>query len=160
MSAGSVARAAYFNEVRRQANESDRIEALTSFDEMQASEKAEHSEEELRIRAEGISDWWAWCWEGALDPQRAFRRFLSVTRLYRPDLVANINIRQAGEIFGQTGAAQSVVERELVQKSYAKAGYNMVHVPGQKSESARAKMAQAQKGNKHRARSVKKNRPA
>lgn len=156
MSAGSVARAAYFNDVRRQANEADKAEALTPFDEMQAREKADHTAEEMAIRAEAIGDWWEWCWEGAFDPQRAFRRFLAVTRLYRPELVGNINIRQAGEIFGQTGAAQSVVERELVKQSYAKAGYNMVHVPGQKGADARAKMAKAQKGNKHRARSVKK----
>ena len=156
MSADSVARAAYFREVRRQASEADKEEALTPFDAMAAGEQADHTDEERAIRAEGIGDWWGWCWEGALNPERAFRRFLAVTRLYRPELVGNINIREAAAIFGQTGAAQSVVERELVEQSYAKAGYNMVHVPGQKGADARAKMAKAQKGNKHRARSVKK----
>ena len=71
-----------------------------------------------------------------------------------------MNIRQAGAIFGQTPAAQSVVERALAEEIRAKGGYRSAHVPGQKGGDARANMAKAQAGNKHRARSVKKEKRA
>lgn len=129
--------------------------ALTPFDEMAAREAGDHSEEEQAIRSEAVEQWVGWCWQGEMDLERAFRRFLSMTRLWKPELVAGINIRQAAAIFGQTPAAQSVVERELVATAYAKAGYRSAHVPGQKGADARANMAKAQRGNKHRARSVK-----
>ena len=132
--------------------------ALTPFDVMASREASEHAEDEQAIRAEAVSQWWAWCWEGAnLDPERAFRRFLSATRLWRPELVMGMNIRQAAALFGQTPAAQSVVERALAEEMRSKGGYRSAHVPGQKGEAARAAMAHAQKGNHFRARAAKRN---
>lgn len=151
----ATAAAAIGAAVRRNGHLIGDATALTPFDEMVAREEAEFSGDEQAIREEGVNDWVRWCWEGTLCPERAFRRFLSITRMVKPELVMHINIRQAGAIFGQTGAAQSVVERQIAEEIRAKAGYRSGHVPGQKGAEARANMAKAQVGNKHRARSVK-----
>ena len=129
--------------------------ALTPFDIMAAAEELEYTTDEQAIRGEAIAAWLGWIWEGGVDLSRAAKRLVTYTRLYRPDLVHGLTCEEAASLFGQGRAAESA-RASAVDTALIKGGYRHTTLPGRKSERARAKMAAAQKGNQHRARSVKK----
>lgn len=133
--------------------------AITRFDEMESRESADHSREERLIRQEAVADMVNWIWEGGIvDLKRAVKRLVTFTRLYRPELVLNVTCEEAAALFGQGKAAESA-RAVIVEETLKGAGYHYTKLPSLKSESACDKMAKAQRGNKHRARSVKKRKP-
>lgn len=130
--------------------------ALTRFDEMAAHETAAHPREDLLIRHEAVADMINWIWEGGIvDLERALKRLVTFTRLYRPELVLNVTCEQTAALFGEGKAAESA-RGDIVEQTLKRAGYRHTKLPSMKSERSRAKMAKAQRGNKHRARSVEK----
>ena len=131
--------------------------ALTPFDLMAERESTHHNEDEQKIREEAICEWLGWIWEGGLDIRRASKRLVTYTRLYRPELVRNLTCEEAAALFDQGKAAESA-RVKAVEKTIKKAGFRHTMLPSRKSERSRQKMAKAQRGNKHRARSVK-NKP-
>lgn len=141
--------------VRKHAHLVGGVTKLTPFDEMMAREESEFTSDEQAIRHEAISTMLGWFWEGGLDLERASKRLVTYTRNYRPELVLNISCETAAAMFGQGRAAESA-RTEVLEKTMRRAGYRHTTLPTRKSDRARAKMAKAQKGNKHRARSVKK----
>lgn len=128
--------------------------ALTPFDELAAREAQEFTDEEQAIRAEAVAAMINWIWEAGPDLLRAAKRLTTYTRLYRPELVLNMSCDEAGALFGQGKAAESA-RVGVVEDTLRRAGYRHTKLPSNKSESACRKMAVAQKGNKHRANSVK-----
>lgn len=128
--------------------------ALTPFDEMVEREEHDHDDDERKIRDEAVSTWLGWIWEGGLDLPRAVKRLVTYTRLYRPELVHNLTCEEAAALFAQGKAAESA-RVEVITDTLKKAGYRHTMLPSRKSERSRQKMAKAQVGNKHRARSVK-----
>jgi len=142
--------------VRRNGHLIPGATALTPYDVMAAREEAEHSDEERRIREEAHSEWLCWIFEGgAADLERAAKRLLSYARRYRPDLVSNMSMAEAGALFGQGRAAVQAREKRMFEPEMERAGYRSTQLPGGKNPRSRAKMAAAQKGNHHRARSAK-----
>lgn len=129
--------------------------ALTPFDEMARREQEQHDDEERRIREEAHSEWLSWLFEGGPDPERVCKRLFSYARTYRPDLVLNMSMEQIAALFGQGRAAEHARAKKDLEGTLKKAGYRNTRLPTGKSQSAREKCAIAQKGNRHRARSVK-----
>jgi hypothetical protein len=128
--------------------------ALTPFDVMAARESGAHTEEEQRIREEAISAWIGWLFEGGPDIRRVSQRLFTYARTYRPDLVFNMSMEQIAALFGQGRAAEQARTKRDLEGTLKKAGYRTTSLPTGKSPRARQKMAKAQTGNRHRARSV------
>lgn len=141
--------------VRKSGHLGAGVTTLTPFDLMAEREKTEHNEDEQKIRSEAVCEWLGWVWEGGLDIRRAAKRLVTYTRLYRPELVRNLTCEEAAALFGQGKAAESA-RVKAVEETIKGAGYRHTMLPSRKSERARQKMANAQRGNKHRAKSAKK----
>jgi hypothetical protein len=140
--------------VRRNGHLIPGASALTPYDEMVRREDAEHSEEERKIREEAVSSWLLWVWEGGPgELERAVKRLITYTRTYRPELLLNMSMDQVAALLGQGRAAESARTKKAIGATLAKAGYRNTHLPTGKSPDACEKMARAQVGNRHRARS-------
>lgn len=122
---------------------------LTPFDEMLRKEEA-MPEDEQAIRAEAVGDWLVWLFGDGPRIEAATKRLFSFARAYRPELVLNMSGEEIAALFGQGRAAESARTRRVIEPTLKAAGMRCTALPYQKSDTARRRCAEAQKGNRNR----------
>lgn len=129
-------------------------QAATPVDAMMAAEEA-MPDDELKIREEGVAAWRNWILQDGPHPAAVMKRVYVFLRATHPESILNLPGTDIAAIFGQGRAAESARCGLLLEKLRKKAGYKSLTMPFQKSATARRKYAEAQRGNRHRANSVR-----
>lgn len=109
---------------------------------------------EREIRAETLRGWLRPIWRaGSLG--EALKAFYAITRKIQPELILNMTSEEVASFFDQTRAAAIEREHRLINLPLERHTGRHITLLGQRSTSARAAYADAQKGNTHRAASVR-----
>jgi hypothetical protein len=130
--------------------------APTPLDALLAAEE-QLPDDEQRIRSEAISGFILWLFEESPHPAPVMKKLYAFVRMVRPETLWNMPGTDIAAIFGQGRAAESARCNLLLEKLKLKAGYKNLSMPFQKSATAKQKYAEAQRGNKHRANSIRGN---
>ncbi len=110
--------------------------------------------EERAIRRETLRGWLRPMWRaGSLG--EALKAFYAITRKIKPELILNMTSEEVASFFDQTRAAAIEREHRLINLPLERHTGRHVTLLGQRSTLARAAYAGAQKGNTHRADSVR-----
>ncbi len=132
----------------------------TPLDALLAAEEA-LPEDEQKIKEDFADKWLGFFFTdpttGRHDPHPAnvMKRLFFYVRAVRPTLLLNLPGEEIAALFGQGRGAESARCNLLLGKLKKKGGYRRLSLPFQKSTSAKQKYAAAQRGNKHRANSVR-----
>lgn len=110
-------------------------------------------EAEMEARAEAFAVLCRFSFEGGRirNPWLAFKNFLAVVRRAAPEMLSSISQTELAILLGETKASPSAREKKILEGLMRKFGMLGTHLlGGTKSEEARRKYAQAQRGNRNR----------
>lgn len=144
---------------RREGHTMLPAQAPTPVDAMMAAEQ-DYSDEERQIREEAVAKWRNWIMEDGCHPAAVMKRFFVFLRATAPESILNMPGTDIAAIFGQGRAAESARCGLLLGQLQKKSGYKSLTMPFQKSATAKKKYAEAARGNRNRANSVRREMPA
>lgn len=114
--------------------------------------RAELQERLRKAKVSGLLAFLRYVWFGAPNLWEALKRLLAITRKTRADMIKGMTATQVAWMLGETRAATSAREIRVVEQYLRDWGVlGFQGTGGAKSMEARAKYAEAQKGNKNRA---------
>lgn len=103
------------------------------------------------IRVQAMRAMFRYCLVEGPDIAKVMKRFYGLGRAYYPELLWNMSDEDLAVMFGETRAAVSARRNRIVTKKLADAGFKGTRVRCQKSEGSIEKYADAQIGNRNRA---------
>lgn len=139
---------------RREGRTWDPIAVPSSSEQMVAREEAIEPADSL-IRARALGAWLRRVWDAGPCVREALKHLYVEARACAPELLLNMSGAEIAALFGQGRAAESARVKHRVNDFLARAGYRATHLRFQKSPTACATYALAQRGNKNRVKNAR-----